>query len=168
MPRSHRTASASSKERFIPCQNRQLRTLFVGEDGTESDISTLTNKLQVLPLRVFSDSPDSTSKTSIKDVDGVILCISQFALMAETRKGNKPDFHNAMSTQQSRMLYGTFLATSRQSYKPEKVQGNVISMMNVSLSNKGPVTFILDSRRFEYAPQAARPTKQAKNQSSVG
>lgn len=97
-----------------------------------------------LALRVFSDPIDSTQmwKTSVKDADGDILCVSWFTLLAETRKGNKPDFHNAMvgilghiscivylnssqPTEKSRALYLTFLETLRRSYKPEKVQGEV-------------------------------------------
>jgi D-tyrosyl-tRNA(Tyr) deacylase len=47
---------------------------------------------------VFSDPTDPAKmwKASVKDMDGDILCVSQFTLMAETKKGNKPDFHNAM------------------------------------------------------------------------
>ena len=49
-----------------------------------------------LSLRVFNDSSDVMWKASIKDIDGEILCVSQFTLMANTTKGNKPDFHKAM------------------------------------------------------------------------
>ncbi|KAJ7286412.1 D-Tyr tRNAtyr deacylase-like domain-containing protein [Mycena rebaudengoi] len=115
-----------------------------------SDAATLTNK--ILSLRVFSDPSDAEKmwKASIKDVDGEILCVSQFTLMAETKKGNKPDFHNAMPTDKSRDLYQTFLEKLRNSYKTEKVQdGRFGAMMNVSLTNEGPVTFTLDSRKFE-------------------
>ncbi|KAJ7461653.1 D-Tyr tRNAtyr deacylase-like domain-containing protein [Mycena latifolia] len=162
------SASVSVDGQVISQISRGLMVLIgIGKDDTESDVLTLSNKL--LSLRVFSDLSDSDKmwKTSIKDVDGDILCVSQFTLMAETRKGNKPDFHNAMSTEQSRVLYEAFLATLRRSYKPEKVQdGRFGAMMNVSLTNEGPVTFTLDSRRFEYTPQAAGRIKQAKNQPS--
>jgi D-tyrosyl-tRNA(Tyr) deacylase len=51
-----------------------------------------------LSLRVFSDpsNEEKSWKASVKDVDGDILCVSQFTLMANTTKGNKPDFHRAM------------------------------------------------------------------------
>ncbi|KAJ7772993.1 D-Tyr tRNAtyr deacylase-like domain-containing protein [Mycena maculata] len=135
---------------------------------TESDVSILTNKL--LSLRMFPDLTDSPKmwKSNVKDVDGDILCVSQFTLMAQTKNGNKPDFHNAMSAKQSRFLYETFLETLRQSYKPDKIQdGRFGAMMNVSLVNEGPVTFVLDSRKFEYTLDAAPgSTKPPKNQTS--
>ncbi|KAI0026814.1 D-Tyr tRNAtyr deacylase-like domain-containing protein [Vararia minispora EC-137] len=73
-----------------------------------ADIEVLAKK--ILSLRIFDDASGSMWKASVKDIDGEVLCVSQFTLMANTSKGNKPDFHNAM----------------------------------------GPVTFTLDSRKFEY------------------
>ncbi|KAJ7766686.1 D-Tyr tRNAtyr deacylase-like domain-containing protein [Mycena metata] len=151
------SASVNVDGQVISQISRGLMVLVgIGRDDTESDVSTLTNK--ILTLRVFSDPADSDKmwKTSVKDINGDILCVSQFTLMAQTKKGSKPDFHNAMSTEPSRTLYETFLETMRRSYKPEKIQdGKFGAMMNVSLTNEGPVTFTLDSRRFEYTPEPA-------------
>jgi len=92
----------------------------------------------------------------VKDIDGDILCVSQFTLMANTTKGNKPDFHHAMATEPSRQMYASFLEKLRLSYKAEKIQdGRFGVMMNVSLTNEGPVTFTLDSRKFEYVDRLA-------------
>ncbi|TFK36326.1 D-Tyr tRNAtyr deacylase-like domain-containing protein [Crucibulum laeve] len=123
----------------------------IGSDDTDSDVLTLANK--IVSLRVFSDPANSEKmwKASVKDVEGEILCVSQSTLMANTTKGNKPDFHRAMATEPSRRLYATFLEKLRRSYKPEKIQdGRFGAMMNVSLTNEGPVTITLDSRKFEY------------------
>ena len=57
-----------------------------------------------LSLRVFSDSSGAMWKKSIKDIDGEVLCVSQFTLMANTTKGNKPDFHRAMVSGHSTCL----------------------------------------------------------------
>lgn len=90
-------------------------------------------------------------KTNVKEIQGEILCVSQFTLMANTSKGNKPDFHRAMSADQSRAMYESFLKYMGKQYTPEKIKdGKFGAMMNVSLTNEGPVTFTLDSRKFEY------------------
>lgn len=47
-------------------------------------------------MRVFDDGDGNMWKQSVKDIEGEILCVSQFTLMANTTKGNKPDFHGAM------------------------------------------------------------------------
>ncbi|KAJ3725121.1 D-Tyr tRNAtyr deacylase-like domain-containing protein [Lentinula raphanica] len=123
----------------------------IGTDDTASDASLLINK--ILNLRVFNDPTDSEKmwKANVKDIDGEILCVSQFTLLAQTTKGNKPDFHRAMPAETSQVMYEAFLNQLRQGYKPDKVQdGKFGAMMNVSLTNEGPVTFTLDSRKFEY------------------
>ncbi|KAF8808978.1 hypothetical protein BYT27DRAFT_7188068 [Phlegmacium glaucopus] len=123
----------------------------IGADDNNTDVSTLSKK--ILSLRVFSDpfNPDKMWKASVKDIDGDILCVSQFTLLANTTKGNKPDFHRAMSTEPSRRLYATFLDALKASHKPDKIQdGRFGAMMSVNLTNEGPITFTLDSRKFEY------------------
>ncbi|KAH8106953.1 D-tyrosyl-tRNA deacylase [Cristinia sonorae] len=124
----------------------------IGADDTATDIETLSNK--ILTLRVFPDATGSMWKASVKDVEGDVLCVSQFTLLASTQK-NKPDFHRAMATEPSRQLYATFLERMGQIYSPEKIKdGRFGAMMNVSLTNEGPVTFTLDSRKFEYVDQS--------------
>ncbi|KAG9318743.1 D-Tyr tRNAtyr deacylase-like domain-containing protein, partial [Chiua virens] len=79
------------------------------------------------------------------------LCVSQFTLMANTTKGSKPDFHRAMSAETSRQLYGVFLDKMKELYVPDRIKdGQFGAMMDVSLTNEGPVTFNLDTRKFEY------------------
>ncbi|KAA1469263.1 hypothetical protein DENSPDRAFT_834836 [Dentipellis sp. KUC8613] len=118
-------------------------------DDTAADVDILTKK--ILTLRVFSDAADNMWKASVKDINGEVLCVSQFTLMANTTKGNKPDFHRAMSTEPSRELYASFLQKIGEAYVPERIKdGKFGAMMNVALTNEGPVTFTLDSRKFEY------------------
>jgi len=121
----------------------------IGVDDNASDIEILAKK--ILSLKVFSNSSGNMWKASVKDVQGELLCVSQFTLIANTSKGNKPDFHRAMSADQSRSLYASFLQYLGTQYSPEKIKdGRFGAMMNVSLTNEGPVTFTLDSRKFEY------------------
>ncbi|EIW84761.1 hypothetical protein CONPUDRAFT_97118 [Coniophora puteana RWD-64-598 SS2] len=121
----------------------------IGTDDTPADVESLSNK--ILGLRVFSDSAGAMWKASVRDIGGEVLCVSQFTLMANTAKGNKPDFHRAMGSEASRALYAVFLEKMRSSYDPSKIQdGRFGAMMDVSLTNEGPVTLTLDTRKFEY------------------
>lgn len=91
----------------------------------------------------------------MKDIAGDVLCVSQFTLLANTTKGNKPDFHRAMGSAPSKEMYAAFLTRIGELYRPEKIKdGKFGAMMNVSLTNEGPVTFTLDSRKFEYVQPA--------------
>jgi len=134
----------------------------IGNDDTTNDMDVLVKK--ILTLRVFENSSGSIWKASVKDIAGEILCVSQFTLMANTTKGNKPDFHRAMSAELSRTMYGQFLEKMGKSYSPEKIKdGRFGAMMNVSLTNEGPVTFTLDSRRFEYTETSQAGNRAAKS-----
>lgn len=75
-----------------------------------------------LNLRVF-DKDGVMWKQSVKDIDGDVLCVSQFTLLANTTKGNKPDFHRAMSADTSRVMYASFLDRLRALYNSERIQG---------------------------------------------
>ncbi|TRM58570.1 D-Tyr tRNAtyr deacylase-like domain-containing protein [Schizophyllum amplum] len=126
----------------------------IGTDDSATDAATIINK--ILNLRVFNDSADDAKmwKASVKDIDGDILCVSQFTLLGNTTRGNKPDFHRAMPSEASRIFYSTFLESLGKAYKPEKIKdGKFGAMMSVSLTNEGPVTFTIDSRKFEYVEQ---------------
>ncbi|KAG7530734.1 hypothetical protein FFLO_04842 [Filobasidium floriforme] len=86
-------------------------------------------------------------KRSVMDIDGEVLCVSQFTLMARTEKGSKPDFHQAMPGPSSKPMYDDFLVGLGKAYKPEKIKGGKFAaMMNVSLCNEGPVTILLDTK----------------------
>lgn len=159
------SASVTVDSEVISRISRGLMILVgIGTDDGASDVEVLSKK--ILSLRVFSDSAGTMWKSSVKDIDGEILCVSQFTLMANTTKGNKPDFHRAMSTEPSRELYARFLERLGQSYHPDKIKdGKFGAMMDVSLTNDGPVTFTLDSRKFEYVDQPIGGAGKDKNTS---
>ncbi|KAI0306677.1 D-Tyr tRNAtyr deacylase-like domain-containing protein [Multifurca ochricompacta] len=119
--------------------------------GIGIGISHFNVLLLQLALKVFPNSSGDMWKANVKDIQGEILCVSQFTLMANTLKGNKPDFHRAMSADQSRSMYASLLQYMGTQYSPKKIKdGRFGAMMNISLINEGPVTFTLDSRKFEY------------------
>lgn len=100
----------------------------------------LANKLAA--LRVFEDENDKMN-LSVKDVGGEILVVSQFTLAGNCKKGTRPSFDNAMEPGAAKDLYEKFCALV-------SAQGAVVktgvfgAMMDVSLINDGPVTFILE------------------------
>ncbi|KAL1944783.1 hypothetical protein VTO73DRAFT_3213 [Trametes versicolor] len=155
------SASVTVDSEVISTIGRGLMVLVgIGRDDTATDLESLTK--QILSLKVFSDeSSGAMWKKNVKDIDGEVLCVSQFTLLASTPKG-KPDFHRAMASGPSRDLYGSFLKRMGELYGPEKIKdGQFGAMMDVRLTNEGPVTFTLDSKKFEYVdqPVAAVPKK---------
>ncbi|KAJ8092781.1 D-tyrosyl-tRNA(Tyr) deacylase [Marasmius tenuissimus] len=150
------SASVTVDNEIVSQISRGLMVLVgIGKDDTMADANIIINK--ILSLRVFDDE-GKMWKRSVKDIDGEVLCVSQFTLLANTTKGNKPDFHRAMGAETSKDLYSSFLEKMKESYKPEKIMdGKFGAMMNVSLTNEGPVTFTIDSRKFEYV-ESTPPT----------
>ncbi|KIY67564.1 hypothetical protein CYLTODRAFT_375909, partial [Cylindrobasidium torrendii FP15055 ss-10] len=131
----------------------------IGSDDTIPDASNIVKK--ILGIKAFNDlnEPQKMWKSNVRDVDGEILCVSQFTLLANTTK-DKPDFHQAMPTQSAKEFYAQFLNMLGAAYKPEKIQdGEFGAMMSVALANEGPVTFTVDSRKFEYTEPASTNAK---------
>lgn len=77
----------------------------------------------------------------------ILLSVSQFTLLASTKKGNKPDFHGAAGGEEAKNLYQYFFEKVRQGYAADKVQNGVFqAMMEVALVNDGPVSVSMPSR----------------------
>lgn len=111
-------------------------------DGdTSTDIDYMVKK--VTNLRIFDDENGIMNK-SILDVGGSILSISQFTLYAETKKGNRPSYINAMKGENAIKLYNEFNDKLSEYVGVEK--GIFGADMEVSITNDGPVTIILESR----------------------
>lgn len=111
------------------------------EDNLE-DIQFLVNK--IIHLRVFEDENEKMN-LSLTDVAGSILSISQFTLYGDTRKGRRPNFLQAAKPDQANELYHQFNRLLREQEIPVET-GEFGEMMDVQLTNTGPVTFILDSK----------------------
>jgi D-tyrosyl-tRNA(Tyr) deacylase len=115
------------------------------EDAESGAWPSIEAALRKLPLlRVFPDK-NKPMNTSLADMGGEVLLISQFTLYADCSKGRRPSFHLACPPQEAAALYDRVCATMR-SILPGKVQSGIFAAdMDVSLVNWGPVTFILDS-----------------------
>lgn len=109
------------------------------QTDTEKEIDYMVNK--VLALRIFDDE-NGVMNRSVLDVGGSILSISQFTLYADTRKGNRPSYINALNGEEAIKLYDLFNEKLKNHIRVET--GIFGADMKVSLLNDGPVTIILE------------------------
>jgi D-tyrosyl-tRNA(Tyr) deacylase len=124
--------------------SRGLMVLVGVEQGdTPAAAEWLASK--IVQLRIF---PDDTGKMNhdIRAIDGRLLVVSQFTLLGDARRGNRPSFVQAARPDEAVPLYETFLQEleARMGQPPER--GVFAADMQVSLVNDGPVTILLDSR----------------------
>ena len=115
----------------------------VGPEDTSDDASYLARK--IAGMRIFSDE-NGKMNLSIDQIGGKILSVSQFTLFADTKKGNRPSFTGAASSEHATKLYEEFNEKLRTEYGLTVETGEFGSDMQVSLVNDGPVTIILDTK----------------------
>lgn len=114
----------------------------IEEEDEKSDADWLVQK--ILNLRVFGDG-DGKLNRSILDISGEILCISQFTLIADYKKGNRPSFIKAAKPDKAVPLFDYFKQEiSKSGLRTES--GIFGADMKVSLVNDGPVTIVMDSK----------------------
>ncbi len=114
-------------------------------DGDE-DIEWLAGK--IARLRIFDD-PDGVMNLDILQSGGDVLAISQFTLHASTRKGNRPSYIRAARPEVAEPIYEKFVARLSQELSRPVSTGVFGADMQVSLTNDGPVTIMIDSRNRE-------------------
>lgn len=121
-----------------------LVLLGIEEDDTEKEAEWLAQKL--VNLRIFSDDAGLMNK-SVQDIRGNILLISQFTLIAQTKKGNRPSFIRAAKPNKAEPLYQG-MAERLSTLLDKQVQLGVFGAdMKIDLCNDGPVTIILDTKQ---------------------
>ncbi|MCB1705302.1 MAG: D-tyrosyl-tRNA(Tyr) deacylase [Halioglobus sp.] len=110
----------------------------------KSDDEAVADRMleKLLGYRVFVDA-EGRMNSSVADVAGGVLLVSQFTLSADTGKGLRPSFSSAMPPEQAQTLYDYFLAQLRERH-PDVAAGEFGADMQVSLVNDGPVTFLLE------------------------
>jgi len=139
-----RVSSASVKvDGRVTGSIQQGLVVFVGIGRTDnlSDASYIVNK--VVNMRLF-DNSDGMFDLSALDIHSQLLIVSQFTLYAQTRKGRRPSFVDAMPPGQARDLYEQTVELFRESGLAIET-GVFKSHMDVSLTNDGPVTIMVDS-----------------------
>ncbi len=115
----------------------------VGQGDTEEDARYLAEK--IVHLRIFPDADDKLNR-SVLDIGGSVLAVSQFTLWGDCRKGRRPSFVDAAPPDRARVLYEAFLHALRDRGVPVAT-GLFQETMAVHLTNDGPVTILLDSRK---------------------
>ena len=115
--------------------------LGVEKDDTPEKANKLLEK--VLKYRIFSDD-DGKMNRSLTDTGGGLLIVSQFTLVADTRKGLRPSFSSAATPALGEELYETFVAQAKVMHAGIIATGQFGADMKVSLLNDGPVTFLLE------------------------
>jgi D-aminoacyl-tRNA deacylase len=116
--------------------------LGVGNGDAEADVDFLVDKVK--GLRIFEDDAGKMNR-SVFDTTKQVLAVSQFTLYADTTKGRRPSFVDAMPPDEARRLYGLFCERSRAAGLTVR-EGVFAADMQVALINDGPVTIVLDSR----------------------
>lgn len=121
-----------------------LILLGVGKDDTETAGEALAEK--IANLRVFDDAQGKMNR-SLLETGGQALCVSQFTLYGDCRKGRRPSYDQAAAPDRALSLYETFVKSLRDRGIPTET-GRFRAMMDVELVNDGPVTLLLDSDRL--------------------
>ncbi len=111
---------------------------------TREDLDWMARK--IVELRVFDD-PEGKLNLNLRDIGGQLLLVSQFTLYGDCRKGRRPSYSDAAPPLEAETLYSEFVEITRR-LVPDVQSGRFQAMMDVSLTNSGPVTLILDSRRI--------------------
>ena len=117
--------------------------LGVAGGDTQADLDYLVDK--IVGLRIFEDAAGKMN-LSLQEVQGEMLVVSQFTLLADTRKGRRPSFLEAAQPEIAEQFYQQFVALVR-ALGITVATGKFRAEMQVALVNEGPVTIVLDSRQ---------------------
>jgi len=138
-------ASVSVDGKIIGQIGRGLMVLLGVADGdTMDDVNYMAEK--IVGLRIFEDEEGKMNK-SVQDVDGGLLVVSQFTLLGDARKGRRPSFIQAADPHRANELYEAFIEVCRNKVKQVE-KGQFQAHMLVNISNDGPVTILLDSKKL--------------------
>ena len=140
-------ANVKVKGKVTGAINEGLLILVGVEDAdTVEDIEWLTKK--IAGLRIFNDE-NGVMNLSVMDVGGGLLAVSQFTLMASTKKGNRPSYIRASKGDFAEPMYEKFCSALEKETGKKVEKGVFGADMKVSLLNDGPVTIIMDTKNKE-------------------
>lgn len=121
-----------------------LVLLGVKEDDTEGEAEYLAKRC--VALRIFEDS-DGKMNLSVQDTGGSMMVVSQFTLYGDTKKGNRPSYTQAASSDIAESCYNAFIDNLKKLMGDDRIASGVFrAMMQVDLVNDGPVTLMIESK----------------------
>lgn len=123
-------------------QKGLLVFLGIEKDDQENDADYLVDK--IIRLRIFEDNLEKMN-LSLMDIQGELLTVSQFTLLADCRRGRRPSFTDAEEPEKARMLYEYFIKRAKESVRT--ACGEFQAMMKIESVNDGPVTIIIESKK---------------------
>jgi D-tyrosyl-tRNA(Tyr) deacylase len=121
--------------------NGILALVAISRRDTEKELHWMARK--IVELRIFNDK-EGKMNLSLKDVQGQLLIVSQFTLYGDCKKGRRPSYIDAASPAEAEKMYHEFVSGVRE-LVPEVQTGQFQAMMEVNLTNSGPVTLILEN-----------------------
>jgi len=119
--------------------------LGVEKGDTEKEADFILEK--TMHLRIFEDEQGKMNR-SLADISGELMVVSQFTLLADCAKGRRPSFGRAEDPEKARALYDYFVRQAR-NRAVKLAAGAFQEMMKIELTNNGPVTILLESRKVD-------------------
>jgi D-tyrosyl-tRNA(Tyr) deacylase len=120
-----------------------LALVAISREDTKEDLLWMARK--ITELRIFNDGQGKLN-LSLNEIGGQLLLVSQFTLYGDCKKGRRPSYSEAAAPAEAESLYKEFVEIVRQ-LVPDVQTGQFQAMMDVMLTNWGPVTLIIDSRK---------------------
>ena len=131
---------------FSSISNGLLVLIGIENNDNNEDIDWLCKKIS--NLRIFTDN-NGVMNLSVKDISGDILVVSQFTLHALTKRGNRPSYIKAATPDMAIPIYASVIKKLELEIKENIKTGVFGAMMEISLTNDGPVTIIIDTKNKE-------------------